>query len=304
MSKPLTIPTSPDILLLYTDQWRWDALGCLGSEAQTPVLDQFAADGVHFDHAVVQSPVCMPSRASMLTGRYPSALGITEMGVPVPEDTQTIATVLAARGYRTANLGKLHFLPHANRDHASPHPSYGFDTLALSDEPGVYEDDYRAWVRSVAPEALDQLSLGLPPAAEAWQQAMGEPAARAQDKVSHLSSGQRDDYAGAHVFGPDASLTHSAWVATRTIEHLESLTPGQPAFTVASFFSPHSPYVVPQSSSISTIPPSSRCPSCPRPSGHARTKPGSPTSGCARSGTGTTPPSARWITTSAGSWSA
>ena len=231
---------SPDVLLIYTDQWRWDALGGLGSPVRTPVLDQLAADGVHFDHAVVQSPVCMPSRVSMLTGRYPSDLGITHMGVPVPEQTETLASVLAPRGWRTANIGKLHFLPHANRDHSSAHPRYGFDVLALSDEPGVYEDDYRAWVRATAPQALDSLSLGLPPAAHFWQTAMGTC-----DQITHAVTGTRSDYDDVHVFESAAELTHTAWVATRTIEHLEALPAVAPAFTIASFFSPHSPYHVP-----------------------------------------------------------
>lgn len=173
--------------MIYTDQWRWDALGRLGSPAQTPVLDRLGQDGVHFDHAVVQSPVCMPSRVSMLTGRYPSDLGITQMGVPVPADTETIATVLARRGWRTANIGKLHFQPHANREHSDPHPAYGFEVLALSDEPGGYEDDYRAWVRTTDPAALDGLSLALPPAAQLWQETHGHPDPGTAD--AHRSSG-------------------------------------------------------------------------------------------------------------------
>ncbi len=231
----------PDVLIVYTDQWRWDAIGVLGSPVRTPVFDGVAAAGVHFDHAFVQSPVCMPSRVSMLTGRYPSDLGITHMGVPVPEETETIATVVRRRGYRTANIGKLHFLPHANRDHASPHPSYGFDVLALSDEPGPYEDDYRAWVRSVDPKAAERLSTGLPPAAEVWRETMG-----LDDGITHPGGGAREDFVGAHEFGADAALTHTAWVATRTIEHLESLADDQPAFTIASFFSPHAPFNVPR----------------------------------------------------------
>lgn len=205
------------------------------------MLDALAADGVHFDHAVTQSPVCMPSRASLLTGRYPSNLGITHMGVPVPPDTETIATVLGHRGYVTANIGKLHFQPHANRDHASPHPSYGFDELVLSDEPGVYEDDYRAWVRAQDPSALDALSLGLPPAAHTWQEILGE-----NNGIEHAVVGPRNDFDEIHTFPVSADLTHSAWVATRTIEHLDALPPSQPTLTIGSFFSPHAPFNVPQ----------------------------------------------------------
>ncbi|MCD6506728.1 hypothetical protein J7M22_08905 [Candidatus Poribacteria bacterium] len=61
-------------------------------------------------------------------------------------------------GYTSANIGKLHFLPCSNRDHGEPHPSYGFDHLEISDEPGCYEDAYRAWVRRVAPDQLSGLA--------------------------------------------------------------------------------------------------------------------------------------------------
>lgn len=236
----MTADSPTNILIIHTDQWRWDALGCLGSPAITPALDSLAAEGVLFGSAVVQSPVCMPSRASMLTGRYPSDLGITHMGVPVPEETETIATVLRRRGYRTANIGKLHFQPHANRDHASPHPDYGFDDLSLSDEPGVYEDDYRAWVRAHDPSALSGLSLGLPPAAHTWRDALG-----IDDGISHAGAGQRHDFDEINEFHAASHLTHTAWVATRTMEHLSGLAPHQPALTIASFFSPHAPFHVP-----------------------------------------------------------
>jgi arylsulfatase A-like enzyme len=233
--------TVSDVLIVYVDQWRWDALGCLGSAAQTPELDKLVANGVLFDHAFVQSPVCMPSRVSMLTGRYPSSLGITQMGVPVPESTETLATILSRRGWRTANLGKLHFLPHANRDHTRPHPHYGFDVLALSDEPGVYEDDYRAWVRSVCPDALSELSSGLPPAAAVWQDTMS-----ITNDIRHMTAGARADYDRTREFDQSPDLTHSAWVGTRTIEHLRSLSDHERSFTIASFFSPHAPYHVPR----------------------------------------------------------
>jgi hypothetical protein len=138
----------PNILLIYTDQQRYDALGANGNrEILTPHLDALAAQGVSFERCFVQHPLCMPSRASMLTGQYPATLGITHMGVPLPESTVTLPRLLCAAGYATANIGKLHFLPHANRDHSARHPAYGFDVLQISDEPGVYPDAYRAWAR-------------------------------------------------------------------------------------------------------------------------------------------------------------
>jgi arylsulfatase A-like enzyme len=231
----------PNILILYTDQQRWDTFSANGnSEIQTPNLDRLAAEGVNFDHHFVQNPVCMPSRASFLSGQYPATLGITHMGVPLPEDTVTLPRLLKPYGYRTANIGKLHFLPHANRDHRVPHPDYGFDQLEISDEPGVYEDAYRAWVRRIAPDQLDHLSVGLPPATALWYETMG-----IADTVKHPAQGGRFDFKGAIPFPGDDRVTHTAFVAEQTLEFLRQQG-DDPFLCIAGFYSPHAPWVVPQ----------------------------------------------------------
>ena len=230
----------PNILILYTDQQRWDALGVNGNaDIQTPNLDHLAEQGVNFDHYFVQNPVCMPSRASFLTGQYPSQLGITHMGVPVPENTVTLPHLLKPYGYHTANIGKLHFLPHANRDHRVPHPAYGFDHLEISDEPGVYEDAYRAWVRRQLPDQMDYLSVGLPPMTDTWYRSMN-----ITDTVKHRVEGPRFDFKGAIPFAGDDHVTHSAFVAEQTIEFIQRQS--GPFLCIAGFYSPHSPWVVPQ----------------------------------------------------------
>ncbi|MCB0064168.1 MAG: sulfatase-like hydrolase/transferase [Caldilineaceae bacterium] len=238
----------PNILLIYTDQQRWNALGTNGNpDIQTPNLDRLAAQSSNFDHYFVQNPVCMPSRASFLSGQYPSTLGITHMGVPLPPATVTLPRLLRNYGYRSANIGKLHFLPHANRDHRVPHPDYGFDELEISDEPGPYEDAYRAWIRRTQPDQLPHLSVGLPPAAAVWYKTMG-----IADVVPHPSAtlgegSGRFDVKGAIPFPGDDSATHSAFVAQRTMDFLRrQRRSAQPFLCVAGFYSPHSPWVVPQ----------------------------------------------------------
>lgn len=227
----------PNILILYTDQQRWDALGANGNrQIHTPNLDRLAAGGVNFTHHFVQNPVCMPSRVSFLTGQYPSTLGITHMGVPVPEQTITLPRLLHNYGYFSANIGKLHFQTHANRDHRCVHPSYGFDQLEISDEPGCYEDAYRAWVRRIAPDQLPHLSVGLPPATAAWQRTMG-----IQDGIEHPERAPTSPR--PHPARSD--VTHSAFVADRTIEFLRR-TGNQPFLCVAGFYNPHLPLIAPQ----------------------------------------------------------
>jgi arylsulfatase len=228
----------PNILLLSTDQWRWDALGVNGNaDVQTPNLDRLAGEGTNFDHYFVQNPVCMPSRVSFLSGQYPSTLRITHMGVPVPETTVTLPKLLRPYGYTCANIGKLHFLPHANRDHREPHPDYGFDHLEISDEPGCYEDAYRAWVRTKAPDQLDRISVGLPPATEAWQRVLG-----VRDGITHPA--ERFPLA-AQPFRGRSDLTHSAFVAEQTMAFIDQQRHA-PFLCIAGFYSPHSPWVAPQ----------------------------------------------------------
>ena len=232
----------PNILVITTDQLRWDALGSSGNrDVHTPSLDKLAAESTTFTHHFVQHPLCMPSRASFLSGRYPSSLGITQMGVPVPETLPLLPHYLQRAGYTTANIGKLHVLPHANRDHRLPHPPYGFDYLAVSDEPGVYEDAYRAWVRRKDPAQLEHLSVGLPPATETWYHTMG-----ISDPVTHPGSGARDDFAGPVVFPGADGVTHSAFVGEQTCEYLRAQDGRQPFLCIAGFFAPHAPWVVPE----------------------------------------------------------
>lgn len=228
----------PNVLILYTDQQRWDALGVNGnSEIHTPNLDRLAREGVNFDRYFVQNPVCMPSRISFLSGQYPSTLKITHMGVPVPEEVVTLPRALRQFGYTTANIGKLHFLPHANRDHRALHPSYGFDVLEISDEPGCYEDAYRAWVRQKSPESLDLVSPGLPPAAEVWYETM-----KVKESVVHPE--ERFPKEALPFRGP-SELTHTAFVAEKTMEYIQEHKDDR-WLCIAGFYSPHSPWVAPK----------------------------------------------------------
>ena len=106
----------PNILWLCTDQQRFDTLGCYGNEfVTTPNLDRLAASGTLFETAVCQSPVCTPSRASFLTGRYPRTTRCRQNGQSIPADEVLVTKLLADAGYTGGLAGKLHI--------AACHPS-------------------------------------------------------------------------------------------------------------------------------------------------------------------------------------
>jgi arylsulfatase A-like enzyme len=101
--------TPPNFLLFITDQHRADFLGCYGHPVlRTPHIDQIAAQGTAFDRFYVASPVCMPNRASLMTGRMPSVHGVRSNGIPLSMNAVTFVDLLRDAGYRTALIGKSH----------------------------------------------------------------------------------------------------------------------------------------------------------------------------------------------------
>ncbi len=102
----------PNILWICSDQQRHDTLGCYGNTlVHTPNLDALAEEGVCFDNCYVQNPVCSPSRASFLTGRYPSVTKCRQNGQIISKDEKTLPRLLRDEGYVSALMGKLHLAP-------------------------------------------------------------------------------------------------------------------------------------------------------------------------------------------------
>src|SRR5437899_1343969 len=99
----------PNIVWIIADDHAPYVYGAYGNtRVHTPNLDRLAAQGMRFDQAYCNSPVCTASRQSFLTGRYPRTLGVTQLSTALPETEPTLAELLAAAGYRTAAIGKMH----------------------------------------------------------------------------------------------------------------------------------------------------------------------------------------------------
>ncbi len=104
---------APNIVFILCDDLGFGDLGCYGSRIHTPNLDRLATEGVRFTNFCSADPVCSPSRAALLTGRYPTRVGVPR--VLFPQDTDglaldetTLAAALKARSYRTMCIGKWH----------------------------------------------------------------------------------------------------------------------------------------------------------------------------------------------------
>lgn len=101
----------PNIIFIFSDQQRWDTVGCYGSplfDNLTPNLDQLARKGVLFEYAFTCQPVCGPARSCLQTGKYATETGCYRNGIALPENEKTIAHWLSDAGYEVGYMGKWH----------------------------------------------------------------------------------------------------------------------------------------------------------------------------------------------------
>ncbi len=100
---------SPNVIVFFTDQQRWDTLGLHGNPLDlTPNLDRMALEGTHAWNAFTCQPVCGPARACLQTGLYATTTGCYRNGIPLPPDARTLAHYFKEAGYQTAYIGKWH----------------------------------------------------------------------------------------------------------------------------------------------------------------------------------------------------
>ncbi|HEX7725211.1 MAG TPA: sulfatase-like hydrolase/transferase [Rhizomicrobium sp.] len=230
------------ILFITTDQMRFDALGVNGQKiARTPAIDALARDGINYTRCHAQNVVCMPARATMITGQYVSTHGVWMNGVPLPVDAPSVARLLKERkNYRTALIGKAHFEPfldfqlrfEENRmgmeDRFGPHRGFDHMELAAHGARGMLH--YPRWLMKNHPEVMDEFYPVLGP------------------NMAQNSFGLGDTKAiqTKHNKCP-RELYHTDWVADRTIAYLNSLNPDEDWFVWMSFPDPHHPWDPPES---------------------------------------------------------
>lgn len=209
-----------NLLLILTDQFRFDAMGCAGNPVvQTPNLDRLAAEGVRFTEAYTEVPVCVAARAGLMSGQYPYRLGTYDNNGVSLEDQPTIPRLLRSQGVATMAVGKMHFFP--RRGHL------GFDRMELSE--GLvghpWDDDY----------ALFMQAQGYPVRRE-----MHGPGHPNVDGSSVFSTYYKP---GTLPYPEEVSAT--AWVADRTRDFVKA-NRDRPFFCFSSFIKPHPPLLPPE----------------------------------------------------------
>lgn len=208
---------APNILFLMPDQLRWDFVGAYGRRwAKTPNIDALGANGTVFERCYSPSPVCIPARASMLTGQNALATGVLSNNYWLRPDhdacgVPSFATLLGEAGYHTEAIGKMHFIPWDR--------SEGFDHRVIAEDKRHIHirDDYHDYLK---------------------------------DKGLRKYAGPEEP---GYVEGRMASISlvpleHQVdkWVGDRCVEFLKTFAGDKPFFLWGAFPGPHDPYNPPE----------------------------------------------------------
>lgn len=251
-----------NVLFIITDQQRADHLGCSGNPIlKTPNIDKFANDAVRFTNAYVANPMCMPNRATLLTGLYPNMHGVRSNGINLSQNVPTITQTLKRKGYHTINVGKMHFnwhFPPFRRKSSSAEqaskwddpntidqmknifnsPYYGFKEVEITIGHGdICGGHYLDWLAEKIPDHVSSM------------EGLLEKSAFKNGKLSFNEvlklRRKRKPFTFIYETEMPEELYPTTYVTERTIAFLERYTQGEyenkPFFIQCSFPDPHHP---------------------------------------------------------------
>lgn len=197
------------ILVLFTDQQRFDTVAALGNPwIQTPNLDALARESVVFEHCVTPSPVCVPARLSMYSGQYPARTGCNNNNTDSVYSGKGFYGRVTSRGYQSCCVGKMHHL-------WDPYGPMGFETRYTQEEIAAEGDAYMSFVREKYPWVFDYHGMR----SEMYY----------MPQISQLPPWDHP----------------TQWVGDHSVEFIRNCSPDKPMFLFSSFIHPHPPYCPP-----------------------------------------------------------
>ncbi len=233
----------PNLLVITTDQQRWDWLGCHGtSGVKTPHLDALAAQGVRFTHHVTNSTVCAPARIGLATGVSPIRLGTLTNFDPLPDHVPTYYQALRNAQYRVGAVGKL--------DLNKPDNQNG----RKGNRPDTYKWGFTDPVEAEGKMHARGSQEGLPLGPYGWwlhEQGLFETfrndaVERNQDLLARWSRQPGDPPIRSTRWYDDSPLPahafEDAWIGRRACEWLREVPDEHPWHLYVSFVGPHDPF--------------------------------------------------------------
>lgn len=258
----------PNFLFIVTDQHRADHLGCYGNDVvKTPNIDGLAKQGTRWDRFYVANPICMPNRASIMTGRMCSVHGARHNGIPLSKDHTTFVELLRDAGYATGLIGKSHLqsftgLPATNKFEAKEGLSAPSAHLRDAYKNNRHSSDYdledtTRWDRPMA-DRLEGDFYGFEHveiAADHADRASGDYLLWAREQHEDFDSlvGPENALPDNRINAPQAwrtavpeELYSTSWIADRSADWIsERAEDDAPFFLQMSFPDPHHPFTPP-----------------------------------------------------------
>jgi len=209
----------PNVLLITADHLRYDKVGCNGDAAiRTPAIDRLASESLRCDNWFSQNPVCQPSRATFMTGRYPRNHGVRWNGSRLDENEMTMAEFFKRQGYATACVGK-HHISQKRFLNAFDHMDANHIRRGWKERP---DGDYT--VRDPNPFEAYVRSRG-------YEYVTGYALPRFRERLGAVPSDLPED---CHL---------DAYVGMKTRKYMETLEGDRPFFLWMGFYGPHHPYI-------------------------------------------------------------
>ncbi len=228
-----------NVLLITSDQQHWKTFGFNNPQIKTPNLDRLASRGVIFSRAYAPNPTCTPTRASIITGLYPSQHGAWSLGTKLPENVPCVGDYFQKNGYRTALIGKAHF------QQLLDHPDYrSIESNPLQQDLDFWRSFYGPFYGfehvELARNHADEFHVGQHYAI--WMEEKGFSNWR-----DYFCS-PKEDYGGRRwKWNLPEKYHYGNWIAERTSSLIEDyVTKKENFFLWASFLDPHPPYLVPE----------------------------------------------------------
>ncbi|GLX68215.1 sulfatase family protein [Paenibacillus glycanilyticus] len=230
----------PNILLITSDQQHWNTIGAFNKELHTPNLDRLAREGTTFTRAYCPNPTCTPSRASIITGMYPSQHGAWTLGTKLLEDRHTVGEDFVKAGYRTSLIGKAHFQPLRSTEEYPSLEAYpllqDLETWKTYEGP-FYGFDHVELARNHTNEAHVGQHYAL------WMEEKGF----ANWRDYFLAPTGTMDPSNTYKWPIPEEYHYNTWIAERTNAQLEKFKSEDESFFLwSSFFDPHPEYLVPE----------------------------------------------------------
>ncbi|MCI8515565.1 MAG: sulfatase-like hydrolase/transferase [Hungatella sp.] len=197
------------ILIIFTDQMRYDAIRALGNPAiQTPNLDALADDSVVFRNCVTPSPVCVPARHSLYTGQYCARTGCNNNNSESQYKGEGFYSRLTKAGFKSCCVGKMHH-------EIDPYGPLGFEKRISQEEFADSRDDYTKFIMENYPHVYDY-------------------------------HGMRSEMYYVPQISPLPAKDHpTQWIGDQSVEYINSCNPEEPMFLFTSFIHPHPPFCPP-----------------------------------------------------------